>query len=68
MGYLELLNNLESEVTLDKKIRIMIFAEGTILGPSNIFQYFNHASYVPIKNSVNVIDQLPLSLLDLLNL
>ena len=40
---------------LDKTIKIMIFTEGTILGPRNIFQHFNHAKYIPIKNSVKLI-------------
>ncbi|MGE5627555.1 MAG: hypothetical protein ACM3X7_05480 [Solirubrobacterales bacterium] len=39
----------------NKNISIMIFTEGTILGPDSIFHHFKHASYVPIKNSVNKI-------------
>lgn len=39
----------------NKKISIMIFTEGTILGPDSIFHHFSHASYVPISNSVNKI-------------
>lgn len=33
------------------KIRILIFTEGTIIGPGNIFQHFNHAAYVPVGSS-----------------
>ena len=33
------------------KIKILIFTEGTIIGPRNLFQHFNHATYVPIGTS-----------------
>lgn len=33
------------------KIKILIFTEGTIIGPRNMFQLFNHSSYVPIGTS-----------------
>ena len=33
------------------KIKILIFTEGTIIGPRNLFQHFNHAAYVPIGTS-----------------
>lgn len=33
----------------------MIFTEGTVLGPQNVFGHFNHAAYVPIKNCLNII-------------
>lgn len=55
MPYLELLNNAENKNSINKRIKIMIFTEGTILGPKSIFQHFNHASYIPIKNCVNII-------------
>lgn len=55
MARLELLNHLKNENNSHKKVSIMIFTEGTILGPKNIFHHFNHALYVPIKNSVNII-------------
>ncbi len=32
-------------------IKIVIFTEGTIIKPRNIFQHFNHAAYVPIGSS-----------------
>jgi hypothetical protein len=56
MARLELLITSENTIRLHKKIHIMIFTEGTILGSQNIFQHFNHASYIPIKNSINVIN------------
>lgn len=56
MAHLELLNNSKNENNSHKKISIMIFSEGTILGPKNISHHFNHASYIPIKNSVNIIN------------
>mgnify|MGYP001016921761 CR=1 FL=1 len=39
----------------NKNISIMIFTEGTILGPDSLINHFSHASYVPINNSVNKI-------------
>lgn len=33
------------------KIKILIFTEGTIIGPKNLFQHFNYAAYVPIGTS-----------------
>ncbi|HOJ77720.1 MAG TPA: hypothetical protein PLZ08_09665 [Bacillota bacterium] len=32
----------------DLKIKILVFTEGTIIGPRNLLQHFNHAAYVPI--------------------
>lgn len=58
MAYLRLLNNAENEDNRDsedKAARIMIFTEGTVLGPPNILQHFNLAAYIPISNSVNMI-------------
>lgn len=58
MGCLDLQVNSIAEQNshkMDKAIKIMIFTEGTILGPRNLFQHFNHAQYIPIKNSVNLI-------------
>lgn len=34
------------------KLRIMIFTEGTILGPKSFLCHFSHSSYVPIGDSV----------------
>lgn len=36
----------------DKKLTVMIFTEGTVLGPRRLIDHFNHARYVPIKNCV----------------
>lgn|GEM_PF-495000 len=58
MGFIELLINKNSEkpeYKKDKSVRIMIFTEGTILGPQIIFQHFSHSAYKPIKNSVNKV-------------
>lgn len=37
------------------KMKIMIFAEGTILKPKSLLSLYNHKSYIPIGNSVAVI-------------
>lgn len=37
------------------KMKIMVFTEGTILGPRNILLQFDHASYVPIKGCVHIL-------------
>lgn len=34
------------------KLRIMVFTEGTILGPKSVLYHFSHSSYVPIGASV----------------
>jgi hypothetical protein len=53
MAYLELLGNKEKESSANKTIKILIFTEGTILGPKNISQHFNHASYIPEHSFIN---------------
>ena len=53
MGCLELTSIKENNT--DKKTTVMIFTEGTVLRPKNALQFFNVASYIPIKNSVNII-------------
>ncbi len=54
MAYLSLHGNcIRDEVS--KNIVIMVFTEGTILGPRNIFLQFNHASYVPIKSCIHIL-------------
>lgn len=55
MACLKLLNDTDIEIDLYKKVKIMIFTEGTILGPPNIFKHFKHSLYTPIKNSVKTI-------------
>ncbi len=53
MGYLRL--SKKTKKIDSYRLKIMIFTEGTILRPVNIFQYFNHSTYLPINNAVNVI-------------
>lgn len=55
MAYLELYNECPEEKSVNNSIKIMIFTEGTILGPPSIMQHFNHASYIPINNAVKII-------------
>ena len=38
-----------------KNMKIMIFTEGTVLGPKNMFQHFNHKIYIPIGNCISKI-------------
>lgn len=51
MAYLELSKN------FDSTIKILIFAEGTILKPKSIFAIYNHKSYLPIGNCVDMINE-----------
>ena len=46
---------LQKETSKNTKGTILIFTEGTILGPGKWYNHFNHKKYIPIKNSVNVI-------------
>jgi hypothetical protein len=50
LPYIELTNSLPS------KIKIMIFAEGTILKPRSLFSLYNHRTYIPIGNAVSLIE------------
>lgn len=53
MGYLRLI---EDSKNYDlKRLKLMIFTEGTILKPKNIFQYFSISTYIPINNAVSII-------------
>ena len=36
---------------------ILIFTEGTILGPRNILDHFNHKKYIPIKNCIKKLEK-----------
>jgi hypothetical protein len=59
MACLSLIDSTKEKCSLGKKsktIKILIFTEGTILGPKTIFRHFNHASYSPIKNAVSIIE------------
>lgn len=53
MGYLSLSEN--TKVNYLYKSKIMIFTEGTVLRPVNMFQHFNHSTYVSINNAAEVI-------------
>ena len=50
MPYIELTN------FSPKKMKIMIFAEGTILKPKSWFSLYNHRTYIPIGNAVSIIE------------
>jgi hypothetical protein len=43
----------------DNRVKIMIFTEGTVLGPQNVFGHFNHAAYVTGRQEI--IDKAPFS-------
>ena len=47
----------ENEVTNKNQLKglILIFTEGTIIGPKNIWNFFNHKKYIPIGNCINKI-------------
>ena len=58
MGFLELLSGitiLKTKNVKEENVKIMVFTEGTILGPKSIFHHFNHSSYIPINNSVDLL-------------
>lgn len=46
-----------TDIFADKKLTIMIFLEGTIIGPSRLIDHFCHAKYTPIGNSVAKISR-----------
>lgn len=49
MAFIELSDKIPSD------IKIMIFAEGTILKPKSFLTRYNHKSYIPIGNAVFLI-------------
>lgn len=49
LGHIEL--NIKNKISL----KIMVFNEGTVLGPKSIFHLFSHSKYAPIKNSTNIL-------------
>jgi len=53
MSRLEI-NNVDTFI--DGKLTIMIFTEGTVLGPKRLIDHFNHTKYVPIKNCIAKIN------------
>lgn len=50
MPYIELADSKPSNV------KIMIFAEGTILKPKSLLSLYDHRSYIPIGNAVSLIE------------
>jgi hypothetical protein len=53
MEYLKLIEN--GEKNSPERLKIMIFTEGTILKPKNVFLHFNISTYIPIENAVDII-------------
>ncbi|MFZ2537911.1 MAG: hypothetical protein WAX04_03305 [Oscillospiraceae bacterium] len=51
MSYIEL------SKTNNENIKILIFAEGTVLKPKSLFSLYNHNAYLPIGNCVNLINE-----------
>lgn len=47
--------DLDEQINDKESMKILIFTEGTILGPPRLIDWFNHKKYIPIKNSVNKI-------------
>lgn len=46
----------ESNKTINNNsVKILIFTEGTIIGPARLRDWFNHQKYLPISNSVKKI-------------
>lgn len=50
MPYMELADSQPS------KVKIMIFAEGTVLKPKSLLSLYNHRAYIPIGNAVSMIE------------
>jgi len=48
--------NLNKQSTLEKTFTILIFTEGTVIGPKRFIDFFNLNKYVPIKNCRTKID------------
>jgi hypothetical protein len=42
----------QTNTSANQKLTIMIFLEGTILGPKRLIDHFSHAKYIPIGNCV----------------
>lgn len=45
-----------TDTSANKSLRIMIFLEGTILGPKRLIDHFSHAKYIPIGNCIAKIN------------
>jgi hypothetical protein len=48
--------DLNKQSTLNEEFIILIFTEGTIIGPSRFVDFFNMNKYLPIKNCISKID------------
>lgn len=48
--------DLNRHSALNEEFTILIFAEGTIIGPKRFIDFFNMNKYVPIKNCIEKID------------
>lgn len=51
MNFIEIAKNKNICRDDNLKIKILIFTEGTIIGPRNLLQHFNHAAYAAIGTS-----------------
>ena len=51
MKEFEIISDRKADKDKSVNIKVLIFTEGTLIGPRNVLQHFNHASYVPIGNS-----------------
>jgi hypothetical protein len=47
---------LNKDTVLNKKPLVLIFTEGTIIGPKRLIDFFNIKKYVPIKNCIDKMD------------
>ncbi|MBP1664351.1 MAG: hypothetical protein H6Q19_1491 [Bacteroidetes bacterium] len=46
-----------TDTSVDRKLTIMIFLEGAILGPKRLIDHFSHAKYIPIGNCIAKINR-----------
>lgn len=54
MPYLELSNKICYGA---HHIKIMVFTDGTVLGPKSFFRFFNCSSYIPIGSCIDKMKQ-----------
>ena len=47
----------QTDIYANKKLAIMIFLEGTILGPKRLIDHFSHEKYIPIGNCIAKISR-----------
>ena len=50
------MEKIQIDIATHSGLTIMIFAEGTMLKPKSWLSLYNHKSYVPIGNAVNIIN------------